>query len=102
MVKEYKQALRSSEDTREQLLRENQTLQRSSTMTTPTRGMVTPTRPSSPPDTPSKDIVLEQEPHGAEFEVSVATYTCISMYMYIKLVAVLYNVGWVTDHLGTV
>ena len=73
MVKEYKQALRVSETEREQLQRENQRLQcQEARVTTPPRLMTTPTRSTSPPvpDTPSKDIVLEQEPHGAEFEVS--------------------------------
>ena len=72
-MKEYKQALRVSETEREQLQRENQRLQRQEArVTTPPRLMTTPTRSMSPPvpDTPSKDIVLEQEPHGAEFEVS--------------------------------
>jgi hypothetical protein len=43
------------------------------TMTTPSRLASTPGRgpPHSPRvDTPSKDVVLDPEPHGAEFEVS--------------------------------
>ncbi len=70
-MKEYKSALRRSEESREQLQQDKERLERTSLMTTPTRGMTTPMRPASPPDTPSKDIVLDQEPHGAEFEVCV-------------------------------
>ena len=39
---------------------------------------LTPTRQYAPtlPDTPSKDITLEEEPHGAEFEVSNGFSKC--------------------------
>lgn len=74
-MKEYKQALRTSETQREQLVKENEQLKHASMtatlplgMTTPTKGLTTPSRPVTP-DTPSKDVVLDQEPHGAEFEV---------------------------------
>lgn len=77
-MKEYKTALRRSEETREQLQLDKGRLEQASLMITPSRGMTTPThgmttpiRPASPPDTPSKDVVLDQEPHGAEFEVCV-------------------------------
>ena len=45
--------------------------------TTPSTPL-TPTRQYAPPlpDTPSKDITLEQEPHGAEFEVSNDMSNC--------------------------
>ena len=65
-MKEYKQALKVSEAERESL--ENAATKPSHIhqgMTTPTRGI--PAR-SPTPDTPSKDIVLDSEPHGAEFE----------------------------------
>jgi hypothetical protein len=66
LVREYKQALKVSESEREAL--ENAASKSSHTqqdMTTPIRGI--PAR-SSTPDTPSKDVVLDSEPHGAEFE----------------------------------
>ena len=86
MVKEYKQALRTNENEREQLQREKQRLVSQQhtdvRLTTPPRGMTTPIRPTSPtvPDTPSKDLVLEEEPHGAEFEVSVPESIRIHLY----------------------
>ena len=63
-MKEYKQALRVSEREREELLEKSQS-QHSYGMATPQKA--TPTRTSTP-DTPSKDVVLDSEPHGAEFE----------------------------------
>ena len=65
LVKEYKQALRVSEGERESLQKE------SSAARSHDAGMTTPKRSplrSPTPDTPSKDMVLESEPHGAEFE----------------------------------
>lgn len=62
-MREYKQALKVSEAEREAL--ENTAIHTHHGMTTPTRGV--PTR-SPTPDTPSKDVVLDSEPHGAEFE----------------------------------
>ena len=75
LVREYKQALKVSESERESLLKEinSQKQQQSHTPSHTHYGMTTPKRdagsPRSPtPDTPSKDVVLESEPHGAEFE----------------------------------
>ena len=67
LVKEYKQALRVSEEECEQLKKENESRQSPTHhgMTTPLKTM--PIR-SPTPDTPSKDVVLGSEPHGAEFE----------------------------------
>ena len=67
-MKEYKQALKANEIERERLVKENATKSPPGGqpgMTTPLKG--TPTR-SPTPDTPSKDLVLESEPHGPEFE----------------------------------
>jgi len=55
------QALKTSEAERESLERRSPS---DSGMTTPTRS----TQFSYSSDTPSKDIVLDSEPHGAEFE----------------------------------
>ena len=73
LIKEYKQALKTSEEEVEQLQRRvSSQAPPPITMTTPSR-FATPGRspPHSPTvDTPSKDVVLDPEPHGAEFEVS--------------------------------
>lgn len=60
-MKEYKQALKVSEGEREALLKNSSPS--NPVMTTPKKPIQSPT-----PDTPSKDVVLESEPHGAEFE----------------------------------
>ncbi len=63
-MKEYKQALKVSEGEREALLKESSASKsHDPSMTTPKRPIRSPT-----PDTPSKDMVLDPEPHGAEFE----------------------------------
>ena len=63
-MKEYKQALKVSEGEREALSKENSASTRHvPAVTTPKRPLRSPT-----PDTPSKDVVLDSEPHGAEFE----------------------------------
>lgn len=73
LIKEYKQALKTSEEEVQQLQRRvSSQAPPPITMTTPSR-FATPGRspPHSPSvDTPSKDVVLDPEPHGAEFEVS--------------------------------
>ena len=87
--------MRTSENEREQLHKEKQRLisqQRTDVrLTTPPRGMTTPVRPTSPtvPDTPSKDLVLEEEPHGAEFEVS-GHFRLLGTHAYIGVL----NVSW--------
>lgn len=77
LIKEYKQALKTSEEEVEQLQR------RVSSQAPPPITMTTPSRfatlgrspPHSPTvDTPSKDVVLDPEPHGAEFEVSLLCF----------------------------
>ena len=65
LVKEYKQALRANEAERELLLKEKSTLIHGNNNVTPQK--TTPIRCSTP-DTPSKDIVLDSEPHGEEFQ----------------------------------
>lgn len=78
MIKEYKQALRTSEEEVEQLQqRVGSKTPPPITMTMPS-SYVTPSRrtpPLSPStvDTPSKDVVLDPEPHGPEFEVNFVT-----------------------------
>ena len=63
-MKEYKQALKVSEGEREALLKNSSTNKsHDPAMTTPKKPIRSPTS-----DTPSKDVVLESEPHGAEFE----------------------------------
>lgn len=74
LIKEYKQALKTSEEEVEQLQRRvSSPAPTPLSMTTPS-SYATPTRlspPRSPSvDTPSKDVVLDPEPHGAEFEVN--------------------------------
>lgn len=90
LVKEYKQALKASEGEREALERDNTSLRSSSQVKPVQQGMTTPMRSpptrSSTPDTPSKDIVLDSEPHGAEFE-------------YFKNVLFEYMMGRQTQHL---
>ena len=84
LVKEYRQTLNTSEMERKtaSAKKENRPLRltppRSTTShmtSSPSHMTYTPGHMTSPPtsplpDTPSKDVVLEPEPHGAEFEVS--------------------------------
>lgn len=60
-MREYKQALKVSEGEREALVQENTAQAHASSVAT------IPTR-SHTPDTPSREVVLESEPHGEEFE----------------------------------
>lgn len=83
LIKEYKQALKTSEEEVEQLQRRvSSQAPPPITMTTPSR-FSTPGRspPHSPNvDTPSKDVVLDPEPHGAEFEVGLLCFCYVCMY----------------------
>jgi hypothetical protein len=94
MVRDQRQTLRSKESEMQSLIEENSQLQsqlRSQTPAqlpvTPPSYMTTPTRstmslPATPyqPDTPSREVKLEAEPRGAEFEQLVKPITALARF----------------------